>query len=205
MNDVEIRQNFHKKILRHQHTRNDTLVIDELGLQHGKCRADIAVVNGHFVGYEIKSNNDSLRRLEGQVKSYNAVFDKISVIVGDRHINSIQNRIPKWWGIIISFRGTRGAINFNIIRKAQVNRNVDPVSVARLLWRDEAVEILRQKRLPSRMLRQPRTVLYEHLAELLNTCELRKAVRQYLQKRRNWRCLEPHSQRDGWCRPAPTL
>ena len=205
MNDAEIRQSFHRKMLRRQHARNNTLVIDELGLQHGKCRADIAVVNGHLVGYEIKSDKDSLRRLGLQIESYNAVFDRAFIVVGNRHIDSIQDRIPEWWGVIISSRGPKGAINFNMIRRAQVNRNVDPVSVARLLWRDEAVEILEQRRLPSRVLRQPRSALYKHLAELLNTCELRKAVRQYLQKRRNWRCLEPPSQRDGWCRPAPTL
>lgn len=195
MNDAEIRLSFHRKILRRQHKRNDTLVIDELGLNQGKCRADIAVVNGHLVGYEIKSDNDSLRRLDLQVESYNAVFDKAFVVVGDRHIDSIKDRIPEWWGVIISSRGPKGAINFNMIRRGQVNRSIDPISVARLLWRDEAVEILQQRRLPSRVLRQPRAVLYKLLAELLNICELRKAVRQYLQKRRNWRCPEPPSQR----------
>ncbi len=53
MNDVEIRQNFHRKILRRQHAQKNTLVIDELGLNHGRCRADIAVVNGHFWGFVI--------------------------------------------------------------------------------------------------------------------------------------------------------
>jgi len=171
-------------------------VIDELGLQHGKCRADIAVVNGHLVGYEIKSNNDSLRRLDGQVKSYNAVFDKIFVVVGDRHVNPVQNHIPRWWGIIISLRGARGAVNFNMIRRAQVNKSVDPVSIAKLLWRDEAEEILRQKKLPPRILRQPRAILYEHLADRLNVSELRKLVREYFKKRRKWRCLESPSRYD---------
>ena len=83
MNDVEIRQNFHRKILRRQHAHKDTLVIDELGLQHGKCRADIAVVNGHLVGYEIKSSSDSLSRLKQQVESYNAVFDRVFIVAGD--------------------------------------------------------------------------------------------------------------------------
>ena len=190
MNDAVIRQNFHRKILYRQHARHNTLVIDELGLQHGKCRADIAVVNGHLVGYEIKSDNDSLRRLRDQVTAYSAVFDKAFIIVGNHHINNIQDRVPEWWGVILSSRGPKGAINFNMIRKAQVNRSVDPVSVARLLWREEAVEILQQRRLPSRVLRQPRTVLYKHLAELLSSCELRKVIRQYLQKRKNWRCPE---------------
>ena len=205
MNDAEIRQNFHRKILRRQHARSDTLVIDELGLNHGKCRADIAVVNGHLVGYEIKSNNDSLRRLGLQVESYNAVFDKAFIVVGDRHIDSIKDRVPEWWGVIVSSRGPRGAINFSMIRKTQVNRSVDPISVVRLLWRDEAIEILQQRKLPSRVLRQPRAVLYKLLTEQISTCELRKTVREYLKKRRNWRRPESLSRYGDLSQPASTL
>ena len=190
MNDIEIRQNFHKKRLRRQHAQKDTLVIDELGLNHGKCRADIAVVNGQFIGYEIKSNNDSLRRLEKQVKSYNAVFDKVSIIVGDRYVNCIQNYIPDWWGVIVCVRGSRGAVSFDTIRKARTNKNIDPICIAQLLWRNEAAEILSPKKLPPKILRQPRDVLYEHLADLLTVNQLQEVVRDYLKKRRNWRCLE---------------
>ncbi len=204
MNDIEIRQNFHKKRLRQQHAQKDTLVIDELGLNHGKCRADIAVVNGHLIGYEIKSNKDSLRRLEDQVKSYNSVFDKVFIIIGDRYINSIQNYIPKWWGVIVSVRGKRGAVNFDSIRKAQTNKGIDPVSIAQLLWRDEVAEILSQKKLPPKILRQPREILYEQLANLITANELRKTVRNYLKKRRNWRCPEPPSRCGDSYQLSPT-
>ncbi len=197
MNDEEIRQNFHRKILRRQHAQKNTLVIDELGLNHGKCRADIAVINGYLAGYEIKSNKDSLRRLEEQVKSYNAVFDKISIIVGDRYIDSIHNYIPKCWGIIISIRGQRGTINFVTNRKAQTNKNINPLAMARLLWRNEAAEILMQKQMPPKILRQPRALLYECLVDILNTSELRKNVRVYLKKRKNWRCPASPSRYGG--------
>jgi len=203
MNDVEIRQNFHRKILWRQHAHKDTLVIDELGLNHGKCRADIAVVNGYLAGYEIKSNKDSLRRLEEQVKSYNAVFDKISIIAGDRYIGSIQNYIPIWWGIIISVRGQRGAVNFVTTRKAKTNKNINPLAMARLLWRNEAAEILMQKQMPPKILRQPRTILYEYLVDMLNTRELRKIVRKYLKNRKNWRCPASPSRYDGLCQLVP--
>jgi hypothetical protein len=190
MNDSEIRQNFHRKILRRQHAQKDTLVIDELGLNHGKCRADIAVVNGHLIGYEIKSNNDSLRRLKGQVKSYNAVFDKIFIVIGDRYIRSIQRHIPAWWGVIGSIRGPKGAVNFDTIRKPQTNESIDPISIAQLLWRNEVIEILKKNKAPNKIIRQPRRVLYEYLVSILSICELRKAVRDYFKKRRSWRCLE---------------
>ena len=205
MNDAEIRQNFHRKRLRQQHAQKDTLVIDELGLHHGKCRADIAVINGRLVGYEIKSNNDSLRRLEEQIKSYSAVFDKVSIIVGDRYINSIQSHIPTWWGIIVSVRGSKGAVNFEIMRKAQKNKRVEPISIAQLLWRDEAAEILSKKKLPPKILRQPRDVLYEQLTDLLSANELRKIVRDYLKRRRNWRCPESLSRCDDLCQQSPIL
>ncbi len=204
MNDKEIRLNFHRKSLRRQHAQKDTLVINELGLNHGQCRADIAVVNGHFVGYEIKSNRDSLRRLSEQVKSYNSVFDKISIVVGERYSNSIHNHVPEWWGVIVSTKGPRGAVNFESIRTAQVNKNINPISIARLLWRNEAEEILRKKKLPPRVLRQPRAVLYEYLIDTLNISELRKVIREYFKKRRNWRCPESLSLYDGLCQPAAT-
>ena len=202
MNDKEIRQSFHRKRLRRQHAQKDTLVIDELGLNHGECRADIAVVNGHFVGYEIKSNRDSLRRLSEQVKSYNSVFDKISIVVGERYGNSIHNYVPEWWGVIVSIKGPRGAVNFDLIRKAQINKNINPISIARLLWRNEAEELLRLKKFPPRVLRQPRAVLYEYLIDTLNIRELRKFIREYFKKRRNWRCPESLSLYDGLCQPA---
>jgi hypothetical protein len=55
MNDPLIRKAFHCSFLQKEHAAPTTLVVDELGLEHGKCRADIAVINGHLIGYEIKS------------------------------------------------------------------------------------------------------------------------------------------------------
>jgi len=193
MNDSEIRQSFHRKELRRQHIRDDTLVIDELGLNHGKCRADIAVVNGSFVGYEIKSNKDSLRRLDEQIKSYNSVFDKVSIIVGNRYGNSIRKYVPKYWGIIVSTKGLRGTVNFETIHKADINENTNPISIARLLWRDEVIEILQKNDIPIKLLRKPRTELYEYLVDLLSVCELKQAVRSCFKSRRNWRCRESSS------------
>ncbi len=48
MNDVDIRQNFHKKILRRQDAQKDTLVIDELGLNHGSRGSHLDRVDYSF-------------------------------------------------------------------------------------------------------------------------------------------------------------
>jgi len=75
MNDLQIRKAFHRTFLRTHHRDPSTLVLDELGLQHGKSRADIAVINGDLSGFEIKSDVDSLQRLTRQIERYSAVFD----------------------------------------------------------------------------------------------------------------------------------
>jgi hypothetical protein len=188
MDDAEVRENFHRKRLRRQHAHGGTLVVNELGLNHGRCRADIAIINGRLVGYEIKSDSDSLKRLMEQVRSYNAIFDRVFMIVGERHVKCARKQIPKWWGLILSVRGPRGAVNFQTLRDAKTNECVDPISVARLLWRNEVVEILRQRGVPPRILRQPRANLYEYLVSVLGTREVRRVVRECLKTRRNWRC-----------------
>jgi len=119
MNDSIIRNNFHRKKLKKYHEDKNTLVIDELGLNHGKNRADIAVVNGLIIGYEIKSSSDTLSRLEEQIKSYNAIFDKVNIIVGSCHLENIQKHLPEWWGIIHAEKGPRGAVKFDLIRKSR--------------------------------------------------------------------------------------
>lgn len=190
MNDLLIRQSFHKKKLRRYHSCKNTLVVDELGLKHGKCRADIAVINGYLHGFEIKSDNDSLRRLDKQAKVYSQVFDRATVIVGERHAVRAPALVPEWWGIIVCTQGCRGAVTFKTMRRPKLNKGVDTISVAELLWRNEVVDILNDKGVPSKILRQKRAVLYEYLNDLLTTSELCDTVRDHLKKRKNWRCPE---------------
>ncbi len=187
MNDSVIRKNFHFKKLQSQHADKNTLVIEELGLNHGKNRADIAVLNGRFIGYEIKSDNDSLRRLRGQIESYNAIFDQVYIVVGERYTDTIQEHLPPWWGVIKVVNNKNNNVDFKIIRKAQTNKYIEPISIARLLWRDEALEVLKQKKTPRKILREPRDVLYQYMADTFDISEIKKTVRIFLKKRENWR------------------
>ena len=141
LDDLTIRRNFHRRELQKHHNNKNTLVIDELGLNHGKNRADIATVNGKMIGYEIKSDNDTLYRLEEQIKSYNAIFDKINIIVGLKHINKIPKYIPNWWGIFTANYISKSDIRFNLIRKPTPNKNILPILIAKLLWKDEVIEL----------------------------------------------------------------
>jgi len=187
LNELTIRKSFHIKKLQKYHADENTLVIDELGLNHGKNRADIAVVNGLMIGYEIKSDTDSLYRLEKQIKSYNEIFDEINIIVGLRHFKNICKNLPEWWGIITVEKISKNSVKFNLVRKPRRNKNILPTSIARLLWRDEVIRLLKQKNVSSKTLRLPRSYLYETLANTMTTNELRQSVRKALKMRKNWR------------------
>jgi len=185
----KIRQAFHTTFLRKQHNDSATLILDELGLEHGKCRADIAVINGHMDGFEIKSDVDSLSRLSQQINSYDAIFDYSSVIVTARHLNEVTRMIPEWWGIISVTESNSVVPQFRIIRTSYQNANIDNYAVAQLLWRKEAQEVLYNSGMRGAKVRQKRSILYGYIVELLDTRELRNTVREYLKKRQGWRHL----------------
>ena len=57
--------------------RSNSLLIEELGLMSGEFRADIAVLGTKLIGYEIKSETDTLSRLPRQAAAYGAIFDEV--------------------------------------------------------------------------------------------------------------------------------
>lgn len=187
MRDGDVRLALHNKVLKEHHGDSDTLVLDELGIRHGTSRVDVAVVNGYLHGYEIKSDSDTLQRLPTQMEIYNSVFDHVTLVVGSKHADKVEELIPGWWGIRVATEGARGAIKFRMKRKPKKNPAIDPIALAELLWRDEAVEELAILGATGKVLRQPRAELYRHLAESMELDELRDTVRRRLKGRQSWR------------------
>ena len=77
-----IRKHFIKKLQK----KTKDIIINELATVDGKGRIDIATLGDEFVGYEIKSDKDSLQRLKSQVEAFDIIYDKITVIVGSSHL-----------------------------------------------------------------------------------------------------------------------
>lgn len=187
LRDIDVRKAAYGRLFSHARACPDTLVIDELGLDHGNCRIDIAVINGHIRGFEIKAEADTLDRLPHQIAAYGKVVDKASLIVAPRHLGAALTIIPDWWGIVIVDRGTQSGLNFYRIRPERVNRGVNPLILARLLWRPEAQAILRELGIPERDLRVPREALYQRIVSELPMRRLAQSVRETLKSRLVWR------------------
>ncbi len=167
-------------------------ILEELGVRHGTARIDIAVINGVMHGYEIKSDRDTLKRLPEQMAEFNAVFDKLTLVVGKRHLYDAVNIIPDWWGIIVAKIDVNCKVFFQTIREAEDNQDQVGVSIARLLWKEEALQILEEQNKAKGVRSKPREFIYQRLANVLDAETLKEKVRDaLLVSREDWRSDAP--------------
>lgn len=187
MRDPIIRQAFHSTILKSAHDDNETFVVDELGLKNGMIRADIAVLNGHLVGYEIKGEKDNLLRLPSQVLAYNEIFDKVYIIVSHNHLSKVIDLVPNWWGIYLIELDQNDICRFKSIRRSKLNKEQSSFSIAQLLWKNEALELANMLLSSELNPRTTRAKIYDIISRNCSTKQLSRFVIQYLKQRENWR------------------
>jgi hypothetical protein len=187
-NDLIIRSAL-KRDLERRHAQDKELrIIEELGVRHGTARIDVVVINGIMHGYEIKSDRDTLERLPEQMNEFNDVFDKLTLVVGKRHLYDAINLIPDWWGIMVVKINANNKVIFHTIREAEDNQKQVGISIARLLWREEALQILEEQNKATGVRSKPRESIYERLRDTLNLDTLKEKVRYtLLVSREDWR------------------
>ena len=187
MNDAELRVAVKRKLLaKYANGYPGTLVFEELGLRHGSGRIDLAVVNGTIHGFELKSDLDNLNRLPHQIHIYNSVLDKVTLIAGSRHVDEVVAVVPGWWGVKLATVGRRGGIAFSDLRRAQTNPVIEPLAVAKLLWRDEVLSFLVELGQDAGVRSKPRKVLYQRLIQVVELREIRQRVCERMKCREKW-------------------
>lgn len=185
MREHEIRRALRERLEEEFLSEPGTLIIDELGIEEGTARVDLAVVNGELHAFELKSRADTLVRLPAQADAYGRVFDRVSLVVSERHARKAVAGLPEWWGLIVV--ADDGSRSLAQRRSAQTNPGIEPFAVAQLLWRDEALAALESRGLAERRRSKPRRELWRALAEEVPLSELQQLVRDALRGRRTWR------------------
>ena len=165
-------------------------IIEELGICRGQVRVDLAVVNGRLDGYEIKSDRDSLRRLEGQVDVYSKVLDRATLVVGDRHLAEAVGSLPTWWGVL-RVDPAPGPLRFEVMRQGDPNPGRDPRALAELLWLDEALALLEAHGTARGVRGKPRRAVWDRVCETCSIGEISRTVRDRLRARAALRVAEP--------------
>lgn len=114
----------------------DTRIINELGIDFGASRIDVAVVNGILHGYEIKSESDTLKRLPQQMEYYNRLFERMTIVTDPKYLEATEQMVPKWWGIQIVNRKPL-SLTLKTIRKGRHKPSQDKELLLKLLWKED--------------------------------------------------------------------
>ncbi|GAQ19554.1 hypothetical protein OPHB3_3523 [Oceanobacillus picturae] len=159
LDDKEIRTTLISRLRGYKNCK----VFEEVTVPSGKARADIVSVNGHVVAYEIKSDFDSIRRLESQITEYDKNFEMNYIVVGAKYANSIYNIIPDYWGVIVAQKTRINTIRLSFNRKAKLNPNLSFKEFLSLLSSNDIKRIASGK---------------DYLGDLLTPSEVRKLFKQ---------------------------
>jgi hypothetical protein len=186
MNDLKIRTAIKEIEFQTHFEELDTKVIDEMGLNLGSSIIDIAVINGCMMGYEIKSDHDTLRRLEKQILEYNKVFDFLNIVTSKKFAPVIKDYVPKWWGII-EVEEKSDEIKVHQRRKAKPNKHISGYSLLQLLWKEELSELIDTYGLDKRIKNKPKKEIWAYISEMLALDVIKDNVRFYLKSRTTWK------------------
>lgn len=184
--DFEIRE----ALVKHLRADHADPVVNRIWSEFAVClgasRVDVCLINGSLSGFEIKSPRDNFGRLPSQVEHYGRVLDFACIVTGDKHAQRVVDAVPSWWGVLsaaeVSVDGQL-AVELEWARQPTRNPEVDPFSVAQLLWRDEAFDVLRGLDAHAGLQRSTRWDVWDRLVETVTLDELRDIVRDRLKAR----------------------
>lgn len=88
-----------RKILRSKHSLQSSVLLSEFRV--GQNKADLVLLNGCSTCYEIKTEYDSLNRLEDQLQSYIQLFEKVYVVCPSSLQIDVEAIIPHSVGIMV--------------------------------------------------------------------------------------------------------
>lgn len=185
MRDFDIRIHLRNYLLNKYYLDSHSKVVEELNLPAAKARIDMAVINGHLHGYEIKSSKDTLQRLPSQLEAYEKIFDYLSVITEKKHSKKLIDLVPSWVNVYVCSE-VNDQFVIELAQKGSINKNKSGFHLAKILWREELIQILNEKQIPF-IQRDRNWILAEIVSSNIKVKELSEIVRIKLKGRKNWK------------------
>jgi hypothetical protein len=125
------------KILLGKHSLQTASMLTEFRVC--ECKADLVILNGTATVYEVKSERDSLSRLERQIGAYSKVFGQVYVIAAEDHTQTVLNSLPKAVGIL----KLTSRYRISTLREAvDLTDSVSPAAIFESVRTEEARRIL---------------------------------------------------------------
>jgi len=115
------------------------------------------------------------------VRTYGEMFDRATLVAGERIAARAAARIPVRWGM---WTAHGWPVEFSIAREAQDNTEPNARAMAEHLWREEALKLAETHAIDRGIRSKPRDAIWERLAERLPFETIHEAVRNALRGRR---------------------
>jgi hypothetical protein len=170
-----------QKILLGKHSLQTASMLNEFRV--GECKADVVILNDSATVYEVKSERDSLSRLDRQLAAYAKVFARVYVIAGDNHTQAVMSVVPPEVGILRLNR----RYHISSLREAlDRSEHISPAAIFDSIRTDEARMILALEGVSIPAV--PNTSLHSALRELfikLTPYQAHRGMVRVLKKTRN--------------------
>lgn len=157
-------------------------VLEEVECWRGYVRADYVCISANALTIiEIKSDRDTLRRFDEQLRVYNAVADRVTLVVGWSLAAHALRAAPWWWDVVLVERETTSDVRFVPLRDGAQNPDVSVGALVAMLPTEEVRRLACAADKSFGLLRgrELRQVVADHLS-----CDdLRVAVREWLGSR----------------------
>lgn len=176
--EITIKYHFIKNYL----NKFDEITTFELNI--GTSRLDIGRVNGKSIAYEIKTELDSLEKLEKQLNDYSKVFEYIYVIIHPHHLEKVKKIVPQHCGII-TYNLVDNSCKFTFRKKAEKNKNICTSEQLKTMTKKELDWVLKQFKsivVPSNRAEKEKIICNNYHPQKVNTLFKKVLKRRYSTK-----------------------
>ncbi len=152
-----------KKILMGVHSLNTATLLPEFRV--GTNKADCVILNGKSTCYEIKTDYDSLVRLEDQLSSYLQLFDEVYVVCSAKYQQAVLDLVPCGVGVLrLTEKQTLSQVRKAIRRTSPLNKRL----LMQSLRQHEYTELA--EKLSGKQIIFPNTLIYNECLSILENC-----------------------------------
>jgi len=174
-----------QKILLGRHSIKSSVLFTEFRVETSK--ADIVIFNGTSHVYEIKTELDTLERLQKQIKDYQKVFEYVNIVTVESKVKAIKEMIDDRVGIIV----LTDRYTLKTIKKAKSCLDMmDKNSIFNLFRKQEYLKVIKdyQGSVPD----VPNTKIHSVCQEIFNQFSIKEANKvlvRTLKQRKNYNDL----------------
>ena len=118
------------------HLSNEVIGV-EVSFSPNKRKADLVIIGEDLHAFEIKGDNDNLRKLKSQISDYNKTFDRVSVVTSACHLAQVKRTVSRYTGLILVKGG-----DFEVLRNAKLRRRLNKQSLIMFLPKADAASLL---------------------------------------------------------------